>query len=80
MIIVTIIYLLLGSVLLIVSSRLSVRSADAEAKAIERIATFVATRSGDISSLKNGVAYHNFVLCVVYVAILNGSRARSAKR
>jgi hypothetical protein len=68
MIIVTIIYLLLGSVLLIVSSRLSVRSADAEAKAIERIAAFVATCSGDISSLKNGVAYHHFVLCVVYVA------------
>ena len=64
----TIVYLLLGSLLLIVSSRLSVRSADAEAKAIERIAAFVATRTGDISLLKNGVAYYNFVLCVVYVA------------
>ena len=68
MVIVTVVYILIGSILLIITNRLSVHSATAEAKAIERIAAFVATRKGDISRLRRGVAYHNFVLCVVYVA------------
>ena len=47
MLLATITYIVIGSVLLFVTRRLSVRSAAAEQRAICRLAAFIANRSGD---------------------------------
>lgn len=68
MLLATITYIVIGSVLLFVTRRLSVRSAATEQRAICRLAAFIANRSGDISALGRGIARFNFVQCVVFVA------------
>ncbi|MBQ9137899.1 MAG: hypothetical protein IJX65_04620 [Alistipes sp.] len=68
MIIATITYLLLGTIVLILITRLSARSAATESLTIERISAFVTCGTGDVVSLGRGIARHNFVQCVVFVA------------
>ena len=68
MIIVTIIYIVVGSLLLLFYKALSLRTAEAEAVAIERIAAFIANGKGDVAAIGRGVARYNLVHCVVFVA------------
>ena len=68
MIIVTIIYIVVGSLLLLFYKALSLRTAEAEAVAIERIAAFIANGKGDVAAIGRGVARYNLVQCIVFVA------------
>ena len=68
MIIVTLIYIALSTIVLILAARISVRSAAAEAHAIESISAFVTDGAGDVTALRKGIAQHNFVQCVAFVA------------
>ena len=67
-VIATILYLVVGSLALVLIHWQSARSATAEIQAIGRIAAFVANRSGDIERLGKGIARFHFVQCLVYVA------------
>ena len=67
--ILTIAYLVVASLVLFVIHWRSVRSAEAESAAICRIASFVANRSGNVEMLAGGIARFHFVHCVVYVAV-----------
>lgn len=68
MVVVSLVYIVLGSLVLFVARWYSFRSARTEALAIVRIASFVANGSGDISKLGRGIARINFVQSLVYVA------------
>lgn len=75
MILATIFYLLLGSVALFVYRIVSVRSMEAERLAIERIAAFVTAAEGDVAAIGRGVARHNLVQCLVFVAEMTTEHA-----
>ena len=77
MIIVTIIYIVVGSLLLLFYKTLSLRTAEAEAVAIERIAAFIANGKGDVAAIGRGVARYNLVHCVVFVAQMTTADERA---
>ena len=80
MIIVTILYIIIGSVALMLFRAATVRSAQAEAQAIERIAAFVTTGAGNVAALAQGIARKNFVYSLVFVADRVDEQARTALR
>lgn len=80
MIILSIIYIVLGSLLLVVYRLLSVRSIEAEREAIERIAHFVASGGGDVTAIGRRIAMYNLVQCVVFVAEMTTEQSASQLR
>lgn len=68
MILATIFYVVLGSVALFVYKLISVRTMEAERVAIERIAAFVSSAEGDVTTIGKGIARKSLVHCLVFVS------------
>ena len=68
MIVVSIIYIFISSLLLLCYKARSLRTAEAEGAAIERIAAFIANGKGDVAAIGRGIARYNLMQCIVFVA------------
>lgn len=68
MIIISILYIIVGSVMLVIYRVVSLRTVAAESAVIERITAFITDGSGDVTTMSRGIARYNFVQCLVFVA------------
>ena len=68
MIIISILYIIVGSVMLVIYRVVSLRTVEAESAVIERITAFITDGSGDVTTMSRGIARYNFVQCLVFVA------------
>ncbi len=80
MIVVTVFYLILGGMALLLFRHASIRSAEAESRAIERISAFVTGGTGDVAALSRGIARKNFIHSLVFVADMLDAQARTPLR
>ena len=80
MIVVTVFYLILGGMALLLFRHASIRSAEAESMAIERISAFVTNGTGDVAGLSRGIARTNFIHSLVFVADRVDAQVRTPLR
>ena len=80
MIVVTLLYLVVAGVVLLLLRHASLRSAEAETLAIERISAFVTSGSGDVAALGRGIARDNFIHSLVFVADRVDAKVRTPLR
>ena len=80
MILVTVLYLVIGGVVLVLLRHASLRSAEAEGMAIERISAYVTSGSGDVAALGRGIARANFIQSLVFVADRVDAKVRTSLR
>ena len=80
MIVVTLLYLVIAGVVLLLLRHASLRSAEAETLAIERISAFVTSGSGDVAALGRGIARDNFIHSLVFVADRVDAKVRTPLR